>query len=187
MVGHLLLGMMAPFLLVLSAPITLMLQTLPVIKARHVSRFLRSRLIHFISSPIVTAILNIGGLWVLYTTSLYDAMHSSFSLFLLVHVHIFIAGYLFTAAMVYIDPAPNRFSFRHRAAVLILSLAGHGILSKWIFVNPPIGVPAAQAELGGMIMYYGGDAIELMVVFILCLQWYKAARPRASMTFSIKG
>ncbi|TCN25990.1 cytochrome c oxidase assembly protein [Mesobacillus foraminis] len=185
--GHLLLGMLAPFLLVLSAPVTLVLHTLPVRMARQLSCFLRRRLTHLVSSPLAASILNIGGLWVLYTTSLYGSMHQSVSLYLLVHVHIFLAGYLYTAAMIYIDPVSNRFSFGHRAAVLILSLAGHGILSKWIYANPPTGVPRAQAELGGMLMYYGGDAIELMIIFILCLQWYKSARPRTSMSVAYKG
>lgn len=184
MLGHLLLGMLAPLLLVLSAPITLLLRTLNVNTARCVSRLLRSRIAHFISSPIMAAILNIGGLWVLYTTSLFAAMHMIFIIYLLVHLHLFLAGYLFTAAMIYIDPVAHRFSFAHRAAVLVLSLAGHGILSKWIYAHPPDGVPAAQAELGGMLMYYGGDAIELGIVIILCAQWYKAAWHRESLSLS---
>ena len=43
MVTHLLLGMLAPLLLVLAAPVTLLLRTLPLAAARRVSRVLTSR------------------------------------------------------------------------------------------------------------------------------------------------
>lgn len=37
---------------------------------------------------------------------------------------------------------------------------------------------AAQAEAGSMLMYYGGDAIEIMLVSLFCWQWFKAERSR---------
>ena len=73
--------------------------------------------------------------------------------------------------------APAR--FQARAIILVIAIAGHGILSKYIYAHPPDGVSSEQAKLGGMLMYYGGDAIDLILVFWLCMQWYKAARPRS--------
>jgi putative membrane protein len=186
MVGHLLLGMLAPLLLVLSAPMTLLLRTLHVNAARRLSRMLKSQLMRIPSHPIVASFLNIGGLWILYTTDLYAAMNENFLLHLLVHLHVFIAGYLFTVSMIYVDPIAHRFSFVYRAVVFVIALAGHGILSKYIYANPPAGTPAAQAEIGGMIMYYGGDAIDMVLIFILCLQWFKATRPRMSVSMEQK-
>jgi putative membrane protein len=178
MIGHLLLGMLAPLLLVLAAPMMLLLRTLTVPTARRLTRKLKSWPVRIPSHPIVASILNIGGLWVLYTTDLYVAMQQNIFLHLVVHLHVFLAGYFFTVSMIYIDPIPHRFSFVCRAVVLVIALAGHGILSKHIYAEPPPGVPAAQAEIGGMLMYYGGDAIEIILIFILCLQWYRATRPR---------
>jgi len=57
-------------------------------------------------------------------------------------------------------------------------LAAHGMLAKYIYAYPPNGVTITQAERAGMLMYYGGDAIELILIFILCFQWYKSSRPR---------
>ena len=74
MLGHLFLGMLAPLLLVLSAPVTLLLRTLPVHHARRLTRILQSPPVRFISHPITATVLNIGGLWLLYTTDLYRAM-----------------------------------------------------------------------------------------------------------------
>lgn len=179
MLGHLLLGMLAPLLMVLAAPVTLVLRTVHVTMARRLSRVLKSRFMGIISDPIVAVILNVGGLWVLYTTSLYAAMHQYFLLYLFIHIHVFLAGYLFTISMIYIDPAPHRTGFFYRGTVLILALTGHGILSKYIYAHPPAGIPWEQAQSGGMLMYYGGDMIDLILIIIFCYQWYKAARPRA--------
>lgn len=180
MLGHLLLGMLAPLLMALAAPITLVLRTIPVIHARQLSFILKSKPIRILSNPLAASFLNIGGLWTLYTTGLYAAMHQSIFLHLFIHIHVFLAGYLFTVSIIYIDPSPHKTGFVYRAIVLIAALAGHGILSKYIYAHPPEGVPAVQAEAGAMLMYYGGDAIDLVLIFILCYQWFKAARPRAS-------
>ncbi|MHA6252730.1 cytochrome c oxidase assembly protein [Oceanobacillus sp. CAU 1775] len=180
--GHLLLGMLAPLLIVLAAPMTLFLRTLNVTLARHLSRVLKSWPIRILSDPVVASILNVGGLWLLYTTDLYAAMQHNFLLHMLIHFHVFIAGYLFTVSMIYIDPTPYRSSFVYRAIVFVVALAGHGILSKYIYAKPPHGVPTSQAEFGGMLMYYGGDAIDLIIICILCYQWFRATRPRTHLS-----
>lgn len=182
MLGHLLLGMLAPLLLALAAPMTLLLRTIKVPKARRLSRILKSWPVRIPSHPIVASILNIGGLWALYTTDLYVAMQQNMFLHLVVHLHVFLAGYFFTVSIIYIDPTPHRFSFVYRAIVLMMALAGHGILSKYIYAEPPLGVPAAQAEIGGMMMYYGGDVIDILLILILYLHWFKATRPRMSFS-----
>lgn len=178
MMGHLLLGMLAPLLIVISAPITLLVRTLSTRLARGLTRVLRSWPSRIVTDPIVATLLNVGGLWLLYTTDLYSLMHESSVIYFIVHVHVFIAGYLFTVSMIYIDPVFHRNTFLYRAIVLVLALAGHGILAKYIYVHPPEGVPIEQAEQGSMIMYYGGDLIDAVIIFILCLQWFRATRPR---------
>jgi len=178
MISHLLLGMLAPLLMVVSAPMTLVLRTLKVKHARRLSFLLRSRLTGILTNPIFTTILNVGGLWIIYTTDIYMLMQQDMFIHLLVHVHVFLAGYLFTISVIYIDPSSHRKSFVYRSIVLLIAVAGHGILSKYIYAHPPNGVTKAQSETGGIIMYYGGDAIELAVIFILCFQWYKSTRPK---------
>lgn len=178
MIGHLFLGMLAPLLMALALPMTLLLRTLPTAKARLLTRLLKSWPIRILTHPLIAALLNVGGLWLLYTTELYVRMHENLLLHVLVHLHVWIAGYLFTISILYFDPVYHRVSFRLRAIVLISSLAGHSILAKYLYAHPPIGVPLPQAEQGSMLMYYGGDAIDAVIIFLLCLQWYKAVRPR---------
>lgn len=179
MVGHLLLGMIAPLLIVLSAPMTLLLRSLNVKRARQLSKFLKTTPIRALSTPMAASLLNMGGLWILYTTNLYSAMHQNVVLYWFIHIHVFIAGYLFTASMIYIDPTPHRTTFIYRAIILVLASASHGILSKYLFINPPYSVPPAQAEKGAILMYYGGDAVDIILILILCLQWYKFSKPKA--------
>lgn len=187
MISHLLLGMLVPLLIVLAAPMTLILRTLNVSLARRLSRMLKSWPSRFYTHPIVASILNIGGLWLLYTTELYSLMYENLFLHFVIHFHLFVAGYLYTVSLIYIDPIPHRFSFLYRSIVFILSLAAHGILSKIIYANPPSGVPIEQAKLGGMLMYYGGDAVEVILIFILCMQWYKGRRvPRTRTRLTLK-
>jgi putative membrane protein len=181
MLGHLLLGMLAPLLMVLASPMTLLLRTLNVKQARYISHILKSDPIRFISNPIVVSLLNVGGLWVLYTTSLYQTMQHNELLHIMVHLHVFLAGYLFTGAFIYLDPQPHRMSFHYRSSVLLIAMACHGILSKYIYAHPPIGVPIVQAKTGGLLMYYGGDAIDLILITILCYQWFKETRPGVSV------
>jgi putative membrane protein len=177
MAGHLLLGMAGPLLLVLAAPVTLALRALPVCRARVLSRVLSSRPVRVVTHPVTAAVLSAGGLWLLYTTDLYRAMGGHAWLHVGVHVHIVVAGYLFTAAMIGVDPAPHRPGRRTRAAVLILFLAAHGILAKYLYGHPPAGVPAAAGRAGAELMYYGGDLIDLALIVVFCRQWYRATDP----------
>src|SRR5690606_21044179 len=161
-------------------PTTLLLRTLNVRSARHLSRLLKSKLSRFYTHPIVASLLNIGGLWVLYTTGLFNAMHHSLLLHLLIHIHVFVAGYLFTISIIYIDPVSHRFSYKYRTIVFIIALAGHGILSKYLYAYPPAGIPVEQARTGAMLMYYGGDAVDVLLIFVLFLHWHRSARPRSA-------
>jgi putative membrane protein len=180
MAAHLLLGMLAPLLLALSAPITLALRTLDVRSARRLSRFLHLPIARFLTHPAPAALINAGSLWALYATPLSTATLGDPLLHHLVLAHLFLAGYLFTVSIIGIDPAPHRASFRLRLVVLVLAIAAHSILAKHIFSHPPGRTSPAQAEQGAMLMYYGGDLLELALVMLFCAQWYRAARPAAA-------
>ncbi len=161
-VGHLLLGMVAPLLLVLSAPVTLALRALPADRARLLSAVLRSRPARLLTNPVVAAVLDVGGLWLLYTTDLHTVPATQ--------VHVLGAGYLFTAAIVGVDPAPHRPGPAYRAVVLVLASAAHGLLAKHLY--------ATGWQTGGMVMYYGGDVVEVALATLLCRQWLAGSVPR---------
>lgn len=180
MVSHLLLSMVAPIFMAISKPVTLLLRTANTTLARKLTSILKSGFLKFVSHPIIAAILNVGGLWLLYTTDLFAYMHENAIIALFVHLHFFIAGYVFTISIIYFDPVYHQYSYRFRAAVLIIAIAGHDILSKYMYGNPPTGVSQQEAEMGSMVMYYAGDWIEVVLIIIFCWQWYRSTKPRKS-------
>lgn len=177
---HLLLGMIAPLLLVAGAPVTLALRALPVRRARALSRFLNRRAMRILTHPLTAALLDVGGLWLMYTTALFPAMAEHDGIHLLAEAHVLGAGYLFTAAMIGVDPAPHRPGRLPRAVVLVAFLAGHAILARYLYGHPPVGVGVADARAGAELMYYGGDLVDLILIAVFCRQWYAATDPRRS-------
>lgn len=172
MLAHLMLGMLAPVCIVLASPLSLILRSLPVKIARKLSRFLHNRYCYWITDPIIASLLNVGVLWLLYTTALYEWMHHSVWLYAFIHFHMFLAGYVHTVSFIYLDPIPYRRSYVYRLVVMLFAMAGHSILAKWIVAHPPANIPFHQAEIGGMIMYYGGDLVDVVLITIFFASWY---------------
>ncbi|MBY4127341.1 cytochrome c oxidase assembly protein [Rhodococcus fascians] len=172
MVGHVLLGMLGPLLLVLAAPVTLVLRVLPVSTARRLARLLASSPAAVLTNPFVAGALNVGGLWVLYRSGLYETMHNNSFVHVVVHAHILAAGYLFTFAVLGgPDPAPHRMSAPWRVTALIVTIAAHNVLAKTLYADPPAGVAAEQARVGSEVMYYGGAPIEIALIILVCRPW----------------
>jgi putative membrane protein len=184
MVTHLLLGMLGPLLLVLAAPLTLALRALPVRAARRLVRVLASPPARFVAHPVTAAVLDLGGLWVIYSTKLFSVVQADPVTHGLVHVHVLVSGYLFTAAVVGVDPNRHHRGYRYRAVVLVLFLAGHSVLAKHLYASPPVGVPTRAGELGALIMYYGGDLVDLCLVMVFCYQRYGAGAERGKGSVS---
>ena len=179
--SHVVAGMLAPLLLVLARPVTLALRSMDRIPALRTVRILRSPPARILASPLTAAALNLGGMYLMFRTPLYDAMRTHAPVHWIVTFHLVAAGYLWTAALIGRDPNPHRAGLRLRAGVLVLTAAAHNILAKSLFAQPPAGVPADQAEAGAMAMYYAGGAVEIAVMIVLCHQWYRnpAQRPSA--------
>jgi putative membrane protein len=181
---HLLIGMFAPLCLVLGAPVTLLLRTLPHRAGRAVGRLLRSRLVHAVANPIVALTLNLGGLAVLYFTPLYSATTSNGTVHLLVQVHFLVAGYLFAWAVAGPDPAPGRPGVPARLVMLGVAIAFHATVSQLMYAGAylELPVPVNQRQGGATLMYYGGDIAELLLAVALVSTWRpgRPARPGVS-------
>lgn len=167
MVQHLLLGMFGPLGLVLGAPGTLFLRNIPVTVARRVMAFFKMRPVRFVIHPITAALLGIGGMYVLYLTPLYALSMTDPLVFVLLHLHFVISGYLFTWSIAGPDPAPHRPGMVMRLAVVFLATAAHANLGKIMFgYGYPRGTMADLSELqaAAQWMYYGGDIAELLLI-----------------------
>jgi putative membrane protein len=176
MVGHTLLGMVAPLLLVTAMPVTLALRALPTTAARRLARVLRSSPLRVLTHPVLAAALAVGGLWLLYRTGLHEAAMHDPLLQLAVQTHVLLAGYLLAAVLVGRDPLPHRARPALRAAVLVAAVAAHDVLAKSIVADPPAGVGPAEALDGAQVMYYLGAPGEIALFVLLGVEW--SARDR---------
>ncbi|RJN32868.1 cytochrome c oxidase assembly protein [Nesterenkonia natronophila] len=183
MAQHLFLGMYAPLGLVLGAPLTLLLGALPRRGQLGLTRLLRSGPVHAVSHPISAAVLNIGGMFVLYLTPLYTISMERQEIHWLVLAHFLLAGYLYTWSIAGPDPAPRRPGMATRVTVLILAAGAHAFLAKFLYANSAQFADghghshshdeAASMEAAAQWMYYGGDIAEVALAVMLFSWWYR--------------
>jgi len=176
MLQHLVIGMYAPLALVMGAPITLVLRSVPASTGRRIGRALHSRPAALLSHPVTGLVLTIGGMAVLYFTPLYGATATSPLLHDAVHLHFLLAGYLFAFSIAGPDPAPHRPSVPFRLVVLGVAIAAHASLAQLIYAGALVQIPAPPVELRGAadLMYYGGDIAELLLAVGLVSTWRPA-------------
>jgi len=175
MLQHLLLGMFAPLLLVLAAPVSLLLRTLPTAGARALVAVLRSGPLRLLAHPLTALLLNLGGMYLLYLTPLYAASLGSPALHWLVHWHFLAAGCLFTwAILAGPDPAPHAARAWVRLGVLFVAMAAHATLAKLMYgFGWPRGTHHGLEEIqaAAQLMYYGGDLAEMLLLGLLFARW----------------
>ncbi|MFJ8311504.1 MULTISPECIES: cytochrome c oxidase assembly protein [unclassified Streptomyces] len=180
MAQHLATGMAAPLLLVLARPVTLALRSLPPGPRRRLLAAVRSRPAGVLVLPPVAALLDAGGLWLLYRTPLFAAAHERPWLAALVHAHVFATGLLFSAAVCGLDPLRRRHGVVPRAAALVAAGGAHAVLARTLYASGPPGTHYAPADLAAAAesMYYGGDLVEIVLAAAVAAQWYAAGGRR---------
>jgi putative membrane protein len=193
MLQHLIVGMYAPLLLVLGRPITLALRALRPGPRRVLLSVARSRPAAVLVFPPVAAALDVGGLWILYRTPLFAATHEHAWPHLLVHLHVFAAGLLFSVAICQVEPLRHRYSLAVRGGTLVVAGTAHAVLAKSLWVAPPPHFTAPDLHTGAEVMYYGGDLAEIALAAVVALAWYAAGGralrrvPRAGVEPAISG
>ncbi|GAA2340559.1 cytochrome c oxidase assembly protein [Streptomyces cuspidosporus] len=178
MAQHLLIGMYAPLALVLGAPVTLLLRTLPAHRARRAAGLLRTRPLRLLAHPATALALSTGGLVVLYCTPLYDATAHRPLAHGLLHAHFLFSGYLFAWAVAGPDPGPTRPGVPARLVFLGVAVALHATLAQLMYGGFLIAVhaPIPQVRGAAQLMYYGGDIAELLLAAALVATWRPARR-----------
>ena len=194
MLGHMLLAMMIPVLLVPAAPITLALRTIS--KRADGSRgarewimlFVHSRVSGILSNPIVAAALFVVSLWVFYYTPLFRWATTDHIGHTLMIVHFLITGYLFVQALIGVDPLPYRATYPMRLLVLLGTMAFHAffglslitgtglLLANWYgAMGRAWGVSAiADQQTGGGIAWSVGEIPTIMLAITVAIMWSKS-------------
>ena len=136
MIAHMILSMIAPIFLVLSAPITLALRTLPIGRTFEergirgwVIESLHSRFTAIWTNPLVALAIFDGSLFALYFTPLFGELMSSHFGHLLMNFHFIAAGLLFFHVIVGIDPNPRRVHHLVRVVILLGAISIHAFFS----------------------------------------------------------
>lgn len=194
MIGHMILAMGIPVLLVPGAPVTLLMRA--VEKRHDDSRGVRewvlwavhTKYARFVANPIVAAVLFASSLVTFYYTPLFSWATSEHIGHMWMVAHFLITGYLFAQALIGIDPGPVRLPYAARLLLLIATMAFHAffglslmsgsglLLADWYgAMGRTWGeAPIDDQHTGGAIAWGIGEIPTAMLTIIVSVQWFKS-------------
>jgi putative membrane protein len=175
---HVLLAMVAPTLVALGAPLTLVLQAGSRPAQRRALRLLHCAPARLLGHPVVAGALFVGSLVGLYFTPLLGWSLDHVAVHWAVHAHFFVAGYLFLAPLVGEDPVPHRLSYPARALALALTIPLHAFAGLAIVSSDTLlaaeWYDRAGQQAGGALLWATGDLIGLVGLGLVVTQWMRA-------------
>ncbi|MBY6062673.1 cytochrome c oxidase assembly protein [Microbacterium esteraromaticum] len=194
MLGHMLLGMGIPLLLVLGAPVTLALRAIE--KRNDGTRGGREWILwavhspysKFITHPFVAAAVFVLSLWAFYFTDLvrwamYDHLGHEWMI-----IHFMISGYLFVLTLIGVDPIPYRLPYAGRLITLIAVMAMHAFFGLALMMQEGLMVaewfgsmgrtwgptPMEDQYIGGGIAWSVGEIPTLILAVVVAIQWSRS-------------
>ena len=195
MIAHMTLGMIAPIGLVLGAPITLALRTLPQGRTKEergprgiLLALLHSRYGMIITHPVIALILFDGSLFVLYFTDLFGTLMASHAGHLLMNLHFIAVGFLFFMIIVGIDPNPRRVHHLLRIVILFATMAIHAFFSIALLATTTLvdkgfyatqGAPWLLGDFlgdqrsGGSVSWAMGEIPIILALVATFIQWMR--------------
>lgn len=193
--SHMLLGMVAPILLVLGAPITLALRTLPgprqpgeVSPRALLTSLLHSPFMRFLTHPVVGPALFVGSLFALYFTDLFGFLMASHWGHGAMQLHFLAVGALYYYVIIGVDPSPRTLPPVVRFAILMFTIPFHAFFSValmsarnviaepyWLIINRPYRTDLLSDQyLGGGISWAMGEVPLVLVFGALFVQWIRS-------------
>ncbi|MGH3459278.1 cytochrome c oxidase assembly protein [Aeromicrobium sp.] len=200
MVSHMVLSMVAPIFLVLGAPVTLALRTLPgprqpgdVSPRAMLTGFLRSRFARVVTHPIVGPALFVGSLYALYFSPAFGQLMGSHWGHAAMQLHFIAVGSLFFYVLVGVDPSPRSLQPIVRFGLLLVTIPFHAFFSialmssstviaesYWREIDRPFRTDLlADQYLGGGISWAMGEIPLLLVMGALFVRWIRSDRREA--------
>ncbi|GHF21684.1 cytochrome c oxidase assembly protein [Pseudolysinimonas yzui] len=194
MLGHMLLGMAIPVLLVLSAPLTLALRTIQ--KRDDDSRgprewimlLVHSRYATVLTHPLVAGGLFAASLWVFYYTPIFRWATEEHVGHTWMIIHFLLTGYLFAQAIVGIDPVAGRAPYPLRLILLLATMALHAffglslveshglLLADWYgAMGRTWGLPPlADQQAAGGIAWSVGEIPTVVLAVLVAILWNRS-------------
>ncbi len=185
MVQHLLLQLVAPPLLLLGGPLSLLLRADPPWLRRWVLvRLLRSRPVRVLAHPVTALGLFTVALVGSHLTPLYNLTLEREWVHELEHVAFLVTALLFWWPAIGVDPAPHRLSYPARLLYLFLDMPVMAYLGLAIASSsrvlypyyaahpPPWGASALQDQgVAGTIMWVNGMFTMIPAMAVVLLRW----------------
>jgi putative copper resistance protein D len=194
MMSHMVLGMIAPIGLVLGAPMTLALRTLP--QGRNSDErgvrgsllaALHSKIGVIYTNPIVALAIFDGSLFALYFTDLFAVLMQSHVGHLFMSLHFLAAGFLFFFIIIGVDPNPRRVHHLVQIVILFAAMSIHAFFSVALMSTttliddgfyaslqtPWLGDPLADQKLGGSIGWAMGEIPILIALVATFINWMR--------------
>jgi cytochrome c oxidase assembly factor CtaG/putative copper export protein len=195
MVAHMLLSMLVPILLVLGAPVTLALRTLPSAgrgeppgPREWLLAALHARVSRFLTHPIVATMLFVAGFYGLYLGGIFDAAVSNHAAHLLMNLHFLVSGYLFYWVVIGVDPTPRQIPQLAKVAMVFATLPLHAFFGVALMgMQTVLGESFYRSlqlvwhtdllgdqRLGGGIAWAAGEVPLVVVMIALLIQWRRS-------------
>jgi putative copper resistance protein D len=194
MISHMVLGMVAPIGLVLGAPMTLALRTLP--QGRNPEErgvrgsllaALHSKIGVLYTNPIVALAIFDGSLFALYFTDLFAVLMQSHTGHLFMSLHFLAAGFLFFFIIIGVDPNPRRVHHLVQIVILFAAMSIHAFFSVALMSTttlidqgfyaslqtPWLGDSLADQKLGGSIGWAMGEIPILIALVATFINWMR--------------
>ena len=194
MMSHMVLGMIAPIGLVLGAPMTLALRTLP--QGRNSDErgvrgsllaALHSKIGVLYTNPIVALAIFDGSLFALYFTDLFAVLMQSHTGHLFMSLHFLAAGFLFFFIIIGVDPNPRRVHHLVQIVILFAAMSIHAFFSvalmstttlidKGFYASlqtPWLGDSLVDQKLGGSIGWAMGEIPILIALVATFINWMR--------------
>jgi cytochrome c oxidase assembly factor CtaG/putative copper export protein len=191
MLQHMIMVMVVPIFLALSAPVTLASRALP--RRQDGSRgprewilgLVHSRWATFFANPVVAAVNFAGSMVVFYYTPAFEYALTTYVGHLLMIAHFTVAGYLFVNALVGVDPGPHRPAYPIRLVLLFATMVFHAffgvalvtqeslLVPEWFgLLGRPWGPSAiADQQAGGAIAWGVSEIPMLVLAIVIAVIW----------------
>ncbi len=181
---HLLLGMVVPLLLALSAPITLAVQALERRRQRGLIRVVHSPVVAAVTHPVVGWALFGGTLIVLYLTPLFELSLRNDLVHAGIHLHFLLAGAIFVWPLVGLDPVRWRMPYGARLLAVLLAVPFHAFLGLALLgVKAPLGHGTwsmSDQRLGIGLLWALGELVAIGAAAVIFFQWAAADEREAA-------
>ncbi|MBX9718299.1 MAG: bifunctional copper resistance protein CopD/cytochrome c oxidase assembly protein, partial [Microbacteriaceae bacterium] len=194
MLGHMVLSMGIPVMLVLGAPVTLAARAIHARKdgsrgpREWILAIVHSRFAGLVGHPLVASVVFAVSLLVFYYSPLFSWAVRDHLGHQWMIVHFLLTGYLFVNALIGDDPAPNRPPYPIRLIILLATMAFHAffglslitgtglLLPEWFgAMGREWGqAPLADQQTGGGIAWSVGEIPTLVLAMLVVWSWSRA-------------